>query len=49
MIRRLQARGVLMVYVSHRLAEVLELATRIVVIKDGRVVATTAPDATDEG
>jgi energy-coupling factor transporter ATP-binding protein EcfA2 len=48
-IRRLQARGVLVVYVSHRLAEVLELATRIVVVKDGRVVATTTPDATDEG
>lgn len=49
LIRRLQARGVLVVYVSHRLAEVLELATRIVVVKDGRVVATTTPDATDEG
>jgi ABC-type sugar transport system ATPase subunit len=49
LIRRLQARGVLVVYVSHRLAEVLELASRIVVIKDGRVVATTTPDATDEG
>ncbi|MEV4511421.1 sugar ABC transporter ATP-binding protein [Dactylosporangium sp. NPDC049525] len=49
LIRRLQARGVLVVYVSHRLAEVLELATRIVVVKDGRVVATTTPGATDEG
>ncbi|GAB3872022.1 sugar ABC transporter ATP-binding protein [Dactylosporangium cerinum] len=49
LIRRLQSRGVLVVYVSHRLAEVLELATRIVVVKDGRVVATTTPDATDEG
>ncbi|MEV4131236.1 sugar ABC transporter ATP-binding protein [Dactylosporangium sp. NPDC049742] len=48
-IRRLQERGVLVVYVSHRLAEVLELATRIVVVKDGHVVATTTPDATDEG
>ncbi|MFF5226605.1 sugar ABC transporter ATP-binding protein [Dactylosporangium sp. NPDC000521] len=47
-IRRLRERGVLVVYVSHRLAEVLELATRIVVVKDGRVVATTTPDATDE-
>jgi ABC-type sugar transport system ATPase subunit len=48
-IRRLQARGVLVVYVSHRLAEVLALATRIVVVKDGRVVATTTPAETDEG
>jgi ABC-type sugar transport system ATPase subunit len=48
LIRRLQARGVLVVYVSHRLAEVLALATRIVVVKDGRVVAATAPAGTDE-
>ena len=50
LIRRLRSRGVLVVYVSHRLAEVLELADRIVVIKDGRVVATTTPGRrTDEG
>lgn len=48
LIRRLQQRGVLVVYVSHRLAEVTELATTIVVIKDGRVVAETTPERTDE-
>ncbi|MEU8381757.1 sugar ABC transporter ATP-binding protein [Streptosporangium sp. NPDC048865] len=48
LIRRLRERGVLVVYVSHRLAEVLELATTIVVIKDGRVVETTEPARTDE-
>ncbi|MGJ6963472.1 sugar ABC transporter ATP-binding protein [Streptosporangium sp. G11] len=48
LIRRLQERGVLVVYVSHRLAEVLELATSIVVIKDGRIVETTEPARTDE-
>ncbi|WP_066942966.1 sugar ABC transporter ATP-binding protein [Streptomyces lushanensis] len=48
LIRRLQRRGVLIVYVSHRLAEVTELATTIVVIKDGRIVAETAPERTDE-
>ncbi|MFE2598761.1 sugar ABC transporter ATP-binding protein [Streptomyces sp. NPDC001840] len=48
LIRRLQARGVVIVYVSHRLAEVTELATTIVVIKDGRVVAETTPRHTDE-
>ncbi|MEV0041091.1 sugar ABC transporter ATP-binding protein, partial [Streptomyces sp. NPDC050804] len=48
LIRRLQRRGVLIVYVSHRLAEVTELATSIVVIKDGRVVAETVPERTDE-
>ncbi|MYZ34227.1 sugar ABC transporter ATP-binding protein [Streptomyces sp. MnatMP-M17] len=48
LIRRLQRRGVLIVYVSHRLAEVTELATSIVVIKDGRIVAETVPERTDE-
>lgn len=48
LIRRLQERGVLIIYVSHRLAEVTELATSIVVIKDGAVVAETTPDRTDE-
>ncbi|GAA4204941.1 sugar ABC transporter ATP-binding protein [Streptosporangium oxazolinicum] len=48
LIRRLQERGVLVVYVSHRLAEVLELATSIVVIKDGRIVETTEPARTGE-
>lgn len=48
LIRRLQRRGVLIVYVSHRLAEITELATSIVVVKDGRVVAETTPEHTDE-
>ncbi|MCW2882361.1 MAG: hypothetical protein JWQ95_6461 [Sphaerisporangium sp.] len=49
LIGRLRERGVLVVYVSHRLAEVLELATSIVVIKDGLVIATTEPARTSEG
>ncbi|MFG1879064.1 sugar ABC transporter ATP-binding protein [Sphaerisporangium sp. NPDC049003] len=49
LIRRLRERGVLIVYVSHRLAEVLELATSIVVIKDGLVIGTTEPGRTSEG
>lgn len=48
LVHRLQERGVLVVYVSHRLAEVGELATTITVIKDGRVVADTTPRDTDE-
>ncbi|MEO3929337.1 sugar ABC transporter ATP-binding protein [Micromonosporaceae bacterium B7E4] len=48
LIRRLRDRGVLVVYVSHRLAEVLDLASSIVVIKDGRVVATIEPARTNE-
>ncbi|MFC4592055.1 sugar ABC transporter ATP-binding protein [Sphaerisporangium corydalis] len=48
LIRRLRDRGVLVVYVSHRLAEVLELADSIVVIKDGRVIGSTEPSRTSE-
>ncbi|WP_431032135.1 sugar ABC transporter ATP-binding protein [Streptomyces sp. P6-2-1] len=48
LVRRLAAQGVLVLYVSHRLAEISELADRIAVIKDGRVVARTTPARTDE-
>jgi ABC-type sugar transport system ATPase subunit len=36
-IRRLAERGVSVVYVSHRLAEVFEIASRVTVMKDGQV------------
>jgi ribose transport system ATP-binding protein len=36
-LRRLRARGVAMIYVSHRLDEVFEIADRMVVLRDGRV------------
>jgi ribose transport system ATP-binding protein len=49
LIRRLRERGVLVIYISHRLVEVLDLATSIVVMKDGRVVETTEPARTSEG
>ena len=50
-LRRLRARGVAMIYVSHRLDEVFEIADRMVVLRDGRVagerdVAKTTPDET---
>ena len=50
-LRRLRARGVSMIYVSHRLDEVFEIADRMVVLRDGRVagerlVAHTTPDET---
>ncbi|GLW08885.1 ribose import ATP-binding protein RbsA 2 [Microtetraspora sp. NBRC 13810] len=48
LIRRLRERGVLVIYVSHRLAEILELADSIVVIKDGKVIETTEPARTSE-
>ena len=37
-LRRLRARGVGMIYVSHRLDEVFGIADRVVVLRDGRVV-----------
>jgi ribose transport system ATP-binding protein len=37
-LRRLRSRGVGMIYVSHRLDEVFEIADRMVVLRDGRVV-----------
>jgi ribose transport system ATP-binding protein len=36
-LRRLRARGVGMIYVSHRLDEVFDIADRMVVLRDGRV------------
>ena len=41
-LRRLQARGVAMIYVSHRLDEVFEIADRMVVLRDGQVVGDRA-------
>jgi ribose transport system ATP-binding protein len=48
-LHRLRAQGVGMIYVSHRLDEVFEIADRIVVLRDGRVVgertiADTGPE-----
>ena len=37
-LRRLRERGVGMIYVSHRLDEVFEIADRMVILRDGRVV-----------
>ena len=38
-LRRLRSRGVGMIYVSHRLDEVFEIADRMVILRDGRLVA----------
>ncbi|MDG4822699.1 sugar ABC transporter ATP-binding protein [Asanoa sp. WMMD1127] len=49
LVRRLQARGIGILYVSHRLAEVFDLSDRITVLKDGRRVTTLrTADATPE-
>jgi ribose transport system ATP-binding protein len=40
LIRDLKARGVTVVYISHRFREIFEIADRVTVLKDGAVVAT---------
>jgi ABC-type uncharacterized transport system ATPase subunit len=41
--RELAAQGVSIIFITHKLKEVFEVATNIVVMRDGRVVGTTAP------
>jgi ribose transport system ATP-binding protein len=40
LIRELKARGIAIVYISHRLEELAHLADRVTVLRDGRVVQT---------
>ncbi|MGM1016901.1 MAG: sugar ABC transporter ATP-binding protein [Actinomycetota bacterium] len=49
-IRTLTARGVAVIYVSHRLKEIFDLCDRITILKDGSLVSTdeTASLTTDE-
>jgi len=48
LIRRLKARGVTIVYISHRLEEVFELCDRVSVLRDGALVATRKVGETNE-
>jgi simple sugar transport system ATP-binding protein len=47
-IRMLKSRGRSIIFISHKLSEVMEIADRITVLRKGRVVGTTTPDKTDE-
>ena len=48
LIRRLKAQGVTIVYISHRLEEVFELADRVSILRDGALVSTERVADTDE-
>jgi ribose transport system ATP-binding protein len=48
LIRRLKAERTLILYISHRLEEVFEIADRITVLRDGRLVGTVPRDEVDQ-
>jgi ribose transport system ATP-binding protein len=48
MIRRLRAAGVTIIYISHRLEEVFEIADRVSVLRDGTLVGTRDIKETNE-
>jgi ABC-type sugar transport system ATPase subunit len=39
LVRRLRGEGVAIIYVSHRIREILQLADRVVILRDGRLIA----------
>ena len=46
--RQLTERGVSIIFITHKLKEVLSVADRITVMRRGQVVGTTTPEETDE-
>jgi simple sugar transport system ATP-binding protein len=48
-LRTMAADGVGLIFISHKLDEVLALADRITVMRDGRVTGETVPSATSKG
>jgi len=46
-IRRLRAEGVGLVYISHRIEEVLSIADRVTVLRDGKIVGTRSSREVD--
>jgi ABC-type uncharacterized transport system ATPase subunit len=48
LLRRLRGEGRIVVMITHKLAEALAVADRITVLRQGRVVASTAASATNE-
>ena len=48
LIRQLKERGKIIIYVSHRLAEIFQISDEIVVLKDGRLIKTFETPETSE-
>src|SRR6202171_3212747 len=48
-LNKLRARGVGMIYISHKLHEVLRISDRITVLRDGRTIGTDATSSMEEG
>ena len=48
-LRNLATQGHSIIFISHKLNEVLEIADRITVIRRGKVVGERVPTETDEG
>ncbi len=46
-VRQLKARGVTILYISHRLEEIFRIADKVSVLRDGRYIATRATAATN--
>ncbi len=44
----LRARGVAMIYISHKLDEVFRISDRVTVLRDGKTIGTSATSQTDE-
>ncbi len=48
-VRRLRARGVGIVYISHRMDEIFEISDRVTVLRDGAFIGTRTTSATTSG
>jgi simple sugar transport system ATP-binding protein len=46
-LRALAAKGISMIFISHRLQEIVNLCDKIIILRDGRVVKETSPSETN--